>query len=85
MIEKRWYGIGEVAKILGIETSKIRFWETVFGDLHSKRGMVTRRDELERRFSPADVLRLKVIKALLTVKKYTIEGAKKELIELNVL
>lgn len=84
MNKKRGYGIGQVARKLEIEPSTIRYWETKFGDLHSEQGAIIHNSE-ERRFSSADILRLKVIKALLTVKGFTIRGAKKELIELDIL
>ena len=36
--EKRYYGIGEVAKAFGVNTSLIRFWEKEFDALKPKKG-----------------------------------------------
>ena len=35
--EKRYYGIGEVAKAFGVNTSLIRFWEKEFDALKPKK------------------------------------------------
>ncbi len=35
--EKRYYGIGEVAKAFGVNTSLIRFWEKEFDVLQPKK------------------------------------------------
>lgn len=80
-MKKLYYPIGHVAKVLEIETSKIRFWETVFGKLHSKSESGHKGDE--RRFTDLDIQRIRTIKALLTIKGFTLAGAKRELKELD--
>ena len=35
--EKIYYSIGEVSKIIGISTSKIRFWEKEFDSIKPKK------------------------------------------------
>ena len=72
--EKRYYSIGEVAKILGISTSKIRFWEKEFETIKPKK---TKKGN--RIFTKNDLDKLILIQHLLKEKKYTIDGAKKKI------
>ncbi len=72
--DKDYYKIGEVAQILGVNASTLRFWEKAFGGYikpvkrNNKR--LYRRESLET---------LKLIKFLLKDEKYTIEGARQKL------
>ena len=85
MKPKMYYTIKNVSDILGLLPSKIRHWETKIGVLHSKRVVNVSSSRDERRFSPSDILRIRVLKALIEKKRFTLEGAKKELIELDLL
>jgi len=85
MKSKLYYTINEVATKLDIPHSTIRHWEREIGLLHSKRTGNIRSSTDDRRFTPSDVLRIRVIKALIKKKLFTIPGAKKELIELDLL
>ena len=85
MKSKMYYTIKNVSDTLGILPSRIRHWETKICKLHSKRAVNTTSSTDARRFSPSDILRIRVLKALVDNKKFTLEGAKKELIELDLL
>tara|TARA_Y100001968_G_C19099130_1_gene591634 strand:+ start:363 stop:701 length:339 start_codon:yes stop_codon:yes gene_type:complete len=72
--EKLYYSIGEVSKVLGITTSKIRFWEKEFEMIKLKKNK-----KGNRIFTKKDLDKLKLIQHLLKEKKYTIDGAKKKI------
>ena len=68
---KLYYSIGEVAEILQVTTSLIRFWESEFDMLHfqkNKKG--------DRRFTQEDINDLKAIYHLVKEKGYKLEAAK---------
>ena len=71
---KRYYSIGEVAKLFEISTSQIRFWESEFDTLSP-----VKNSKGDRRFTPANIQQLKLIFELVKEKGYTIAGAKQEL------
>jgi len=52
--EKRNYGIGEVAKAFGVNTSLIRFWEKEFDALKPKKNA-----KGKRKFTPEEITKLK--------------------------
>ncbi len=73
-VEKLYYSIGEVSKILGVPVSTVRFWENEFDILKpmkNKKG--------NRMFTPRDLRNLKVIYHLLKEEKMTISGVKQKL------
>ena len=72
--EKIYYSIGEVSKIIGISTSKIRFWEKEFDSIKPKKNK-----KGNRIFNKKEINKLKLIHHLLKEKKYTIDGAKKKM------
>ena len=72
--EKLYYSIGEVSKIVGISTSKIRFWEKEFDVINPKKNK-----KGNRAFTKKDLEKIKLIQHLLKEKKYTINGAKKKI------
>ncbi len=75
-IEKLYYPIGEVAGMLGVPVSTIRFWENEFEVLKpmkNKKG--------NRLFTPADIKNLRIIQHLLKDEGMTLSGAKKKLSE----
>lgn len=69
--EKRYYGIGEVAKAFGVNTSLIRFWEKEFDVLQPKKNA-----KGNRKFTPDDIKNLKLIHHLVKERGFTLEGAK---------
>lgn len=69
--EKRYYGIGEVAKAFGVNTSLIRFWEKEFDVLKPKKNA-----KGNRKFTPEDIKNLKYIYHLVKERGFTLEGAK---------
>ena len=74
--EKRYYGIGEVAKAFGVNTSLIRFWEKEFDALKPKKNA-----KGNRKFTPEDIKNLKLIYYLVKERGLTLEGAKTRLKE----
>ena len=69
--EKRYYGIGEVAKAFEVNTSLIRFWEKEFDVLQPKKNA-----KGNRKFTPGDVKNLELIYHLVKERGFTLEGAK---------
>ncbi len=69
--EKRYYGIGEVARAFGVNTSLIRFWEKEFDVLQPKKNA-----KGNRKFTPQDIKNLKLIHHLVKERGFTLEGAK---------
>ena len=74
--EKRYYGIGEVAKAFGVNTSLIRFWEKEFDALKPKKNA-----KGNRKFTPQDIKNLQFIYHLVKERGFTLEGAKTHLKE----
>lgn len=73
-VEKLYFTIGEVSKMLNLSISQIRFWEKEFSQLNpSKTAGGT------RKFNRGDIETLKLIKQLLKEQGYTLEGAKDKL------
>ena len=75
--DRTYFRIGEVAKLIGVEPYVLRFWETEFKAMappksRSKQRMYRRRD-LET---------ILTIKHLLYAERFTIEGARKRMLEL---
>ncbi|MBQ4915814.1 MerR family transcriptional regulator [Maribacter sp. MMG018] len=74
--EKRYYGIGEVARAFGVNTSLIRFWEKEFDVLQPKKNA-----KGNRKFTPQDIKNLQLIFHLVKERGFTLEGAKTHLKE----
>ena len=73
-VEKLYYSIGEVAEMLVVPVSTIRFWENEFDILKpmkNKKG--------NRLFPPADIKNLKILHHLVKEEGMTLSGAKKKL------
>ena len=73
--DKLYFRIGEVSRLVGIKPYVLRFWESEFPGLGPKKSGTGHR--LYRR---KDVELVLEIKQLLYDKRYTIEGARKELV-----
>ena len=76
--DKKYYTIGEFAKIVNVEEYVLRYWESVFPQLKPHKT-----DKGHRRYSDQLIEIVNYIKELMWDKKYTIEGAKKALSEYN--
>lgn len=74
--EKQYYSIGEVAKMFNLSISNVRFWEQEFEILRPKKNR-----KGDRFFTKEDIENLKIIYHLLKEKGYTIEGARKKLLQ----
>lgn len=75
-IEKRYYSIGEVAEMLDVKTSLVRFWEKEFDILQPRRNK-----KGNRLFTQKDLANLKLIYHLVKERGFTLEGAKAKLRE----
>ncbi len=69
--EKRYYGIGEVAKAFGVNTSLIRFWEKEFEQIQPRKN-----SRGNRKFTLEDVRNIQLIHHLVKERGFTLEGAK---------
>lgn len=74
--DKRYYGIGEIAKAFNVNTSLIRFWEKEFDILKPKKNA-----KGNRKFTPDDVKNLEIIFYLVKKRGFTLDGAKTHLKE----
>mgnify|MGYP001260761365 CR=1 FL=1 len=75
-VEKLYYSIGEVAEMLEVPVSTVRFWDNEFDILKpmkNKKG--------NRMFTPADIKNLKILHHLVKEVGMTLAGAKKRLSE----
>ncbi len=73
-LTKRYYSISEVAEMLQVSNSLLRFWETEFPSLKPIKGK-----NGIRRYTAKEIQHLCEIHNLVKEKKYTIEGAKEHL------
>jgi DNA-binding transcriptional MerR regulator len=74
--DKRYFRIGEAARIVGAEPSVLRYWENEFPQLRPRRA-----DSKQRTYRRKDLELLLEIKHLLYSEKMTIEGARRRLRE----
>src|ERR1039457_1690152 len=74
-IKKLYYSISEVSKITDMEQYVLRYWESEFEQLNPQKNRAG-----NRIYTNKDIQVILHIKSLLREKKYTIEGAKKILI-----
>ncbi len=76
---KRYYRIGEVSKLTGIEAYVLRYWESQF------RWMTPAKSRSQQRlYRKRDIDIILLIKRLLYQERFTIAGAKKKLQELGM-
>jgi len=76
---KRYYRIGEVSKITGVEAYVLRYWESQF------RWMTPAKSRAQQRlYRKRDIDIILLIKRLLYQERFTIAGAKKKLQELGM-
>ncbi|AGW13202.1 MerR family transcriptional regulator [Megalodesulfovibrio gigas] len=74
MTDEQLYKIGEVARLLDVNSSVLRYWETEFPRLTP-----VRTEGGQRLYTPAHLVLLKEIKRLLYDEKRTIQGARQAL------
>lgn len=72
--DKRYFRIGEVSRIIGVEPYVLRYWESEFPQIRPRRA-----DSNQRTYQKKDLEIILEIKKLLYDEKMTIEGAKKRL------
>ena len=75
-VEKLYYSIGEVAEMLNVPVSTVRFWENEFDIL---KPMKNRKGN--RLFTQTDIKNLKILHHLVKEEGMTLEGARKKLSE----
>ena len=73
--DKLFFRIGEVSQLVGVEPYVVRYWESEFKGLSPKKS-----SSGQRMFRKKDVELLLEIKHLLYDRKFTIEGARKVLL-----
>jgi DNA-binding transcriptional MerR regulator len=76
--DKEFFRIGEVGKILGVDPYVVRFWESEFKSVKPVR---TSSDQ--RLYRRKDVEQLLIIRKLLYTDKFTIQGAKQQLLKVK--
>lgn len=69
-LNKKYYKISEVAQMLGIPESTLRFWETKFVILKPRRN-----EGRTRFYTPEDIEKIRLINYLVKEKKLRIEAA----------
>ncbi len=77
-IKKLYYSIGEVSDITELKQYVLRYWESEFPQLSPSKNRAGNRTYREK-----DIELVNFIKTLLYEKKYTIEGARQKLKELQ--
>jgi DNA-binding transcriptional MerR regulator len=75
-VSKVYYSISEVAEITGLEPHVLRYWETEFGMLRPMKNRGGNRAYREK-----DIKLLFLIKKLLYHDRFTIEGARRQLMQ----
>ena len=73
--DKLYFKIGEVARLVGVKSYVLRYWESEFAGLLRPEKTEARHRLYRRR----DVETLRTIKRLLHQERYTIEGARRRL------
>lgn len=72
--DKRFFRIGEVSRLIGVEPYVLRYWESEFPQMRPRRA-----DSNQRTYQRKDLEIIMEIKRLLYEEKMTIEGAKRRL------
>lgn len=75
---KVYYAIGEVCDLVGLKPHVLRYWETQFGPLAPNKNRAG-----NRVFRSKDIELILLVKHLLYDEKYTIEGARRRLLEMR--
>lgn len=73
-LNKKYYKISEVAELLQIPASTLRFWEKQFTVIHPKRN-----DKGSRFYTPADIEKIRMVHYLVKEKGYKLDAAQDEI------
>ena len=73
-LDKQYYKIRDVAELLGVNTSTLRFWESEFPEITPRRSRTN-----QRYYRPEDIKTIRMIHYLVKVKGLRIEAAKEEI------
>lgn len=73
-LEKLYYSIGEVAEMMGVSKSLIRYWENEFDFLNPRKNK-----KGDRRFTKENIKQLLIIHELVKERGFTLDGAKQEI------
>ncbi|MGO9139093.1 MAG: MerR family transcriptional regulator [Syntrophales bacterium] len=76
--DKEYFRIGEVSKILDVDPYVVRFWESEFKSIKP-----IRTKSYQRLYRRKDLEELLIIKNLLYNDKFTISGAKRQLLKMK--
>ena len=76
--DQQYFKIGEVARLVGVKPSVLRFWETEFFMIRPRKT-----NSGHRLYTRRHIERIAAIKDLLYEDQYTIAGARKKLRELG--
>jgi DNA-binding transcriptional MerR regulator len=76
LTDKKYYSIGEVAKMFNVSASTIRYWENQFSHLSPRKN-----SKGERRYNKSDIHKIQEIFELTKEKGFTLNGAKSFLVE----
>ena len=76
--DKEYFRIGEVGQILDVDPYVVRFWESEFKSIKP-----IRTKSYQRLYRRKDLEELLIIKNLLYDDKFTISGAKKQLLKMK--
>ncbi len=77
-MKKFYYTIGEVCNLLDLKPHVLRYWEKEFSQVHPRKKFGR-----NRRYNPDDIEILKKIKYMLYTQKYTVDGVRKKLKEIQ--
>lgn len=77
-MKKYYYSIGEVSNLLELKDYILRYWEKEFPQLKPKKKFGR-----NRKYSPEDIELLRRIKYMLYTQRYTIDGVRKKLKEMQ--
>lgn len=72
--DKQYYKIRDVAELLGVPPSTLRYWESEFPEIVPKRSHTN-----QRYYRPDDIRTLRMIHYLVKVKGLRLDAAKEEL------
>lgn len=73
-LEKQYYRIGEVSRIVGVQPHVLRYWESEFRTIRPEKS-----SKGQRVYSRRDVEKLLTVKDLLKNKGFSIAGARRQL------
>ncbi|MBR9990287.1 MAG: MerR family transcriptional regulator [Gemmatimonadetes bacterium] len=78
LIRKEYYSISEVADLVGLPAHVLRYWESQFSMLNP-----TKNRSGNRAYQRKEIKLILLVKQLLHVEKYTVEGAKQRIDQLR--